>query len=152
MSWKFAIFWHTYYCQLGFSSEIEVPQLGLARILHSSGLLEPDKSSSNSSLVCRGVHLFPLWFIKTSTITLNWNRITRLKNNNLKKLTFQLRYRKGCSVLVKNIDSFLQFHTECNPSYFSKEREWPCAMGMLTLKSHFKNNRGAKKKSAVVKK
>ena len=38
-------------CQLGFSSEIEVPQLGSARILHSSGSLEPEKSSSNSSII-----------------------------------------------------------------------------------------------------
>ena len=36
--------------QLGFSSEIEVPQLGSARNLHSLGSLEPENSSSNSSL------------------------------------------------------------------------------------------------------
>ena len=45
-------FWHTYcqYCQLDFSSEIKVLQLGSARILHSSDSLEPENSSSNSSL------------------------------------------------------------------------------------------------------
>ena len=41
---------HTYRqnCQLGFSSKMKVPQLGLARNLHSS--LEPENSSSNPSL------------------------------------------------------------------------------------------------------
>ena len=41
------------YCQLGFSSKIEVPQLGSTRLgtLHSSALLELEKSSSNSSLL-----------------------------------------------------------------------------------------------------
>ena len=51
MSLKFAIFWHTYYRQLGFSSEIEVPQLGSAEQLHGSGSLELEKSNSNSSLL-----------------------------------------------------------------------------------------------------
>ena len=37
--------------QLGFSSKIKVPQLGSARNLQSSGSLEPENSSSNSSLV-----------------------------------------------------------------------------------------------------
>ena len=36
--------------QLGFSSKIEVPQLGLAWNLHSSGSLELENSSLNSSL------------------------------------------------------------------------------------------------------
>ena len=36
--------------QLVFSSKIKVPQLGSARNFHSSGSLEPEKSSSNSSL------------------------------------------------------------------------------------------------------
>ena len=39
------------YCQLDFSSEIEVPQLGSARNLHSSDSLKPENSSSNSSLL-----------------------------------------------------------------------------------------------------
>ena len=39
--------------QLGFSSEIKVPQLGSARNLHSWGSLEPENSSSNSSLLSR---------------------------------------------------------------------------------------------------
>ena len=54
---EFAIFWHTYCrkCQLGFSSKIKVPQLGSARNLHSSGSLEPENSSSNSSLLSRDV-------------------------------------------------------------------------------------------------
>ena len=49
---KIAIFWHTYcqYCQLGFSSKIEVPQLGSARNFYNSGSLKPENSSSNSSL------------------------------------------------------------------------------------------------------
>ena len=34
--------------QLGFSSKIEVPQLGSARNLQSLGSLEPENSSSNS--------------------------------------------------------------------------------------------------------
>ena len=38
-------------CQLGFSLKIEVPQLGSAQKLHSSGSLEPENFSSNSSLV-----------------------------------------------------------------------------------------------------
>ena len=42
------------YCQLGFSSKIEVPQLSSARKLHSSAWLEPKNSSSNSSLVTSG--------------------------------------------------------------------------------------------------
>ena len=39
-------------CQLGFSSKIEVLQLGSARNSHSSARLEPEKSSSGSSLQC----------------------------------------------------------------------------------------------------
>jgi hypothetical protein len=39
------------FCQLGFSSKIKVPQLGSARNLHSSARLEPENSSSGSSLV-----------------------------------------------------------------------------------------------------
>ena len=50
---RFASYWHTYCrnCQLGFSSKIKVPQLGSAQNLHSSGSLEPENSSSNSSLI-----------------------------------------------------------------------------------------------------
>jgi hypothetical protein len=40
--------------QLGFSSEIEMPQLGSARNLHSSARLKLENSSSNSSLVGSG--------------------------------------------------------------------------------------------------
>ena len=52
ISYEFSIFWHTYcqHCQLGFSSKTKVPQLGSARNLHSSSSLEPENSSSNSSL------------------------------------------------------------------------------------------------------
>ena len=39
------------YCQLGFSSEIEVPQLGSARNPHSSTRLELKNSGSGSSLL-----------------------------------------------------------------------------------------------------
>ena len=38
------------YCQLGFSSEIEVDQLGSAQNLHSSAQLELENSGSGSSL------------------------------------------------------------------------------------------------------
>ena len=38
------------YCQLRFSSEIEVAQLGSARNLHSSAWLELENSGSGSSL------------------------------------------------------------------------------------------------------
>ena len=49
--------------QLGFSSEIKVPQLGSARNIHSSAQLEPENSSSGSSLVIRKKILtFPLPF------------------------------------------------------------------------------------------
>ena len=41
---------HTVGSQLGFSSEIKVPQLGLARNLHSSARLELEISGSGSSL------------------------------------------------------------------------------------------------------
>ena len=52
-TWEKYFFWHTYcqYCQLGFSSEIEVPQLGSARNLHSSARLELENSGSGSSLL-----------------------------------------------------------------------------------------------------
>ena len=39
------------YCQLGFSSKIEVPQLGSAWNLHSLSSLDIENSSSNSSLI-----------------------------------------------------------------------------------------------------
>jgi hypothetical protein len=39
------------YCQFGFSSKIGMPQLGSARNLHSSARLEPENSSSGSSLL-----------------------------------------------------------------------------------------------------
>ena len=42
---------------LGFNSKIEVPKLGSDRNLHSPGLLEPENSSSNSSLLCLVSHL-----------------------------------------------------------------------------------------------
>ena len=62
ISWKFAIFWHTccQYCQLGFSSKIEVPQLGFAWNLHSSTWLKPENSSSKSSL------LFLIFFLQVA--------------------------------------------------------------------------------------
>ena len=40
-----------FFCQLGFSSEIEVPQLGSARLGTFTARLEPENSSSGSSLV-----------------------------------------------------------------------------------------------------
>ena len=48
---KFAIFFINGNCRLAFSSKIKVPQLGSARKLHSSAWLEPENSSSGSSLV-----------------------------------------------------------------------------------------------------
>ena len=59
----FAIFWHTccQYFQLGFSSKIEVPQLGSAQNLHSSGSLELENSSSNSSLPIRVMGINSPW-------------------------------------------------------------------------------------------
>ena len=54
--------WYAYcpYCQLGFSSDIKVPQLGSARKFHSSGSLELENSSSNPSLQFDHSFLFEL--------------------------------------------------------------------------------------------
>ena len=43
--------------ELGFSSKIKVPQLGSALNLYSSARLEPENSSSGSSLILRYLEL-----------------------------------------------------------------------------------------------
>ena len=52
------------YCQLSFSTKIEVPQLGSARIIHSSGSLEPENSSSkfiSNILYFSGAYPYDSW-------------------------------------------------------------------------------------------
>ena len=95
LSLKFVIFWHTYciYCQLGFSSKIEVLQLGSARNLHSSGSLEPENSSSNSSLQHRIMinHIFFLFTLcRFLPLILRWllTQVTCLSESTVQPIFF----------------------------------------------------------------
>ena len=56
------------YCQLGFRSKIGMPQLGSARKLHSLDRLEPENSSSDSSLNC-----LPYGIDQSATVVADWS-------------------------------------------------------------------------------
>ena len=69
MSLKFAIFWHTYYRQLGFSLKIDVPQLGLAWLGYF--IAQADSSRKNPA----ETHLYYLGYL--------WNTFFRFSVTSL---------------------------------------------------------------------
>ena len=90
------LIWHTYCrnCQLGFSSKIKVPRLGSAWYFHSSARLEPENSSSNSSLVNSP-------FITLQTMAFNHNSFQWFKSasNVFSLLNRKFRTHFGISIL-----------------------------------------------------
>ena len=74
ISLEFAIFWHTYcqYCQLGFSSKIEVPQLGSTRLgTFTAQARSSRKFPARTHLYHLGMFGYRIILLKVTSLTLH---------------------------------------------------------------------------------